>query len=110
MKKIYSFRETKNFTKKVVELLSDEDYAKFQIALSDFPESGDLIPNGGGIRKIRCAIKGKGKRGGARIIYYFAIKNEEFYMLDIYAKNERENLTLPQLNELRKIVLEWLNQ
>jgi hypothetical protein len=72
MKKIYSFRETKNFTKKVVELISDEDYANFQLRLSDFPENGDLIPNGGGIRKIRCAAKGKGKRGGARVIYYFA--------------------------------------
>jgi hypothetical protein len=110
MRILYSFRETKNFTKKIIELLPDEDYAEFQLRLCDFPESGDLIPSGGGIRKIRCAAKGKGKRGGARMIYYLAVNQDEIFMLDIYAKNEKTDLTLPELNELRKIVAEWLGE
>ncbi len=108
MNTFYSFRETKNFTKKIVELLSDEEYAVFQLRLSDFPETGDIIPNSGGIRKIRFPAKGKGKRGGARVIYYLALKNDKIFMLDIYTKNEKTDLTFPELNDLRKIVAEWL--
>jgi hypothetical protein len=109
-KVLYSFRETKSFTRHVSELLSDEEYAAFQWRLIQFPEAGDLIPAGGGIRKIRCPAKGKGKRGGARVIYYLAAGNEEFFMLEIFPKSEKADLTLPELNDLRKIVEEWLNQ
>lgn len=79
MKILYSFRETKNFTKQIVNLASDDEFAKFQRLLIQLPESGDRIPGGRGIRKIRFSAKGKGKRGGARIIYYFAVSKEEFF-------------------------------
>ena len=110
MKILYSFRETRRFTKELVELFSDDEFARFQNLLIQLPESGDLIPGSGGIRKIRFPAKGKGKRGGARVIYYFAVGQEKFFLLDVYAKNEKVDLTLPELNDLRKIVEDWLNE
>ena len=76
----------------------------------EVPDGGDVIKGIGGIRKIRQAAKGRGTRGGARVIYYFALANEVFYMLDIYAKNEIEDLTPRQIKEMRFIVEEWLKQ
>jgi len=108
MKILYSFRESKNFTKRVATLLSDDEYAQFQWRLTQFPEGGDIIPNGGGIRKLRCQVKGRGKRGGARVIYYLAVSKHEIFMLDIYAKNEKENLSAAELKLLRNLVEEWL--
>ena len=105
---LYSFRETPSFSKQIGKLLSDEEYAGFQWLLLQVPEDGDLIQGGGGIRKIRCSAKGKGKRGGARVIYYFAVGKETIFLLDVYAKNEKSDLTLPELHRLKKIVEEWL--
>src|SRR5215213_6908394 len=102
MKVLYSFRETRSFTKQIVELLTDDEFAKFQRLLIQLPESGDIIPGSGGIRKIRFSAKGKGKRGGARVIYYLAAGQEKIFLLDIYTKDEKADLTLPELNDLRK--------
>ncbi len=63
--KLLSFRETSRFTNRVVELLDDEAYAKLQLYLAEFPAAGDLIKGGGGIRKLRYALPGRGKSGGA---------------------------------------------
>jgi hypothetical protein len=71
------------------------------------PTAGDVIKGSGGIRKIRQSAKGKGTRGGARVIYYFAAENQEIFMLDIYAKNEKEDLSVEQVQELRNLVKEW---
>ncbi|MDQ2747046.1 MAG: type II toxin-antitoxin system RelE/ParE family toxin [Acidobacteriota bacterium] len=109
-KPLYSFRETPSFSKRIVALLTDEELANFQWLLVQTPETGDLIQGGGGIRKIRCAAKGKGKRGGARVIYYLAIGAEKIFLLDVYAKTEKSDLTSSELQNLRKIVEEWLQQ
>lgn len=106
----YRFRETRQFTKKVVEHLTDDEYQKLQIRLCEFPEAGDLIKGSGGLRKIRQAAKGKGTRGGSRVIYYFAVVRETIYMLDIYLKNEQEDLSQAEIKNLRSIVEEWLRQ
>lgn len=73
-KTYFSFVETIWFTKRMSELLSEEEYSKLQWRLIEFPEAGDVIPGGGGIRKIRVSAKGKGTRGGARVIYYLAMQ------------------------------------
>jgi hypothetical protein len=65
---LYSFRETSLFTKRVLDPLTDEEYNKLQWRLIEFPEAGDVIKGSGGIRKIRQSAKGKGTRGGARLI------------------------------------------
>ena len=65
------FIETSIFTKRITESVSDEDYHKLQVLLAEHPDAGDLIRGSGGIRKIRCAASGRGKRGGARTLYYW---------------------------------------
>ncbi len=79
--------ETSAFTKQITALLSDEDYADFQSRLAANPDIGVLIKNGGGIRKIRVAIGSRGKRGGARVIYYWAPRQDLILLLLAYSKN-----------------------
>jgi hypothetical protein len=107
-KTYFSFIETTWFTKQVTRVLSDEEYSSLQRRLIQLPDIGDMIPGGGGIRKFRFSAKGKGTRGGSRVIYYFAASREQIYMLEIYSKNERADITLPRLRELKRLVEEWL--
>ncbi|WP_374686251.1 type II toxin-antitoxin system RelE/ParE family toxin [Promineifilum sp.] len=102
------FIETSYFTKQVIALLPDEEYRRLQEVLLTRPEAGDLIPGGGGLRKLRWRIAGKGKRGGLRLIYYWAVQDDVFFMLTIYKKSQKEDLTLQQLKALRVLVEEWL--
>ncbi len=96
--------ETSIFTRQIMALMNDDDYAEFQADLVDRPDVGVCISGGGGIRKVRVAAKGHGKRGGARIIYYWAVPGSQIFMLLAYAKNEQENLTNDQLKALRVLV------
>jgi hypothetical protein len=98
--------ETSFFTRRVQALLDDDDYRHLQTTLVLRPDAGDLIPGGGGVRKIRWGAKGRGKRGGMRVIYYWAVKQDRILMLMIYAKNEQANLTPEQLKVLRSIIEE----
>lgn len=96
--------ETSLFTKKITALLSDEEYRILQCNLLEMPDSGSLIQGSGGIRKIRCSGSGRGKRGGVRVIYYWATHHDQIFMLYAYAKNESDDLTKDQLSILREIV------
>jgi hypothetical protein len=98
--------ETAIFTRKITALMTDDSYRLLQNALFENPPLGDLIPGGGGIRKVRWALPGSGKRGGIRVIYYWAVRRDTLVMLYAYAKNELENLTQAQLNALAKAVKE----
>ena len=73
------------------------------VYLIDHPNAGDVIPGAGGARKLRWAAKGKGKRGGARIIYLYVVIAARIYLLRCYAKNGRTDLTADEKKELRKV-------
>jgi hypothetical protein len=77
----HAFHQTPVFTKAIERLIDDDDYRGLQIALMLRPEQGPVIRGGGGIRKVRWARPGGGKRGGLRIIYYWAPSERAFYML-----------------------------
>ena len=96
--------ETSIFTKKIKTLLDDNEYRVLQNHLVKILNSGNIIQASGGIRKIRWAIKGGGKRGGMRIIYYWATSHDQIFMLYVYAKNEHHDLTKDQLSVLKKAV------
>lgn len=99
------FIESPIFTEDLQTLLTDEEYAEFQSFLVVSPEHGDVIQGTGGLRKIRWAANGKGKRGGVRVIYYHVNSNMQIRLIYIYKKgvkddlSEREKAILRQLNE-----------
>jgi hypothetical protein len=96
--------ETPIFTRKIKGILSDYEYSALQWTLVINPEAGQLIPGGHGLRKLRWAVSGKGKRGGLRVIYYWYCRGELIYMLLAYKKSEQEDLTSEQL----KILVEYV--
>lgn len=98
--------ETSIFTRQVQALLTDEEYRDLQTALVNRPQLGSVIPGSGGLRKMRWALRGKGKRGGVRVIYYWPVSQEQLLMLFIYPKNEQDDLTATQVKVLRTIVEE----
>ena len=102
------FIETPIFTRELEGLISDDDYRILQFALSLRPEAGPIIPGSGGLRKVRWGLGGKGKRGGLRVIYYLDKGKECIYMLLVYPKSRREDLTQEQLRVLRRLVKENL--
>lgn len=103
------FIETPVFTRTIRRVMTGEEYRQLQSALLVRPEIGDVIPGSGGLRKLRWKISGRGKRGGVRVIYYWAVAPNEIYMLLAYVKAEQEDLTEEQLKLLRQIVEEWNN-
>jgi mRNA-degrading endonuclease RelE of RelBE toxin-antitoxin system len=96
--------ETHAFTAGILELLSDDEYRLLQAALVARPDGGHLIRGTGGLRKVRWAAKGRGKRGGVRIIYYWHVPGDQILMLVAYAKSEQDDLTPRQRAMLRKII------
>ena len=84
--------------------MEDEELFRLMEWLAVHPESGKIIPASGGLRKVRWAGKGHGKRGGARIIYFWRISADRILLLDIYAKGEQENLGAAEIEELKRKV------
>ena len=101
------FVETPIFTVDVQVLLPDEDYAALQRHLVTQPTAGDIIAGTSGLRKIRWTIKGRGKRGGTRVIYYYVVAQAQIRMIFIYRKGIKDNLTSGEKAVLRKINAEW---
>ena len=98
------FIETQTFTRLVLELLTDDEYAALQRVLVENPERGDVIKGGGGIRKLRHALPGRGKSGGVRVIYYWLRNDGQIYMLLIYPKSKKDTLTDRETALLREFV------
>jgi mRNA-degrading endonuclease RelE of RelBE toxin-antitoxin system len=102
------FIETPVFSDQLHGLLSDDEYRGLQLALALRPEQGNLIPGSGGLRKLRWGLRGKGKRGGLRVIYYWEPADDLVYLLFLYPKSRQEDLTAEQLRLLSRIVQEDL--
>ena len=100
------FVETPVFTERLRAALDDESYRALQVALVLRPEQGALMPGGAGLRKLRWAAAGRGKRGGLRVIYYGAPREATVYMLYLYAKNEQGDLSSAQVRRLARLVRE----
>lgn len=87
------FIETSLFTKLIYEYLSEDEYLGLQVYLLRHPNSGNIVPGSGGVRKLRWAMRGKGKRGGVRVIYFWKVNDDEIWLLTIYGKSERETIS-----------------
>ena len=99
---VFSFIETRIFTRLVQEYLDDDEYRELQKVLMDNPETGIVIPGSGGVRKLRWRALGRGKRGGYRVIYYARITQGVIWMLTMYPKNVAENIPAHVLRQIRK--------
>lgn len=101
------FVETPVFEQQINDLLSHDEYLAFQKMLAGNPTAGDVIKGSGGLRKIRWSLKGAGKRGGIRVIYYHVTAAFQIRLLLAYKKSEQDDLTPAQLRVLRRIVEAW---
>ena len=99
---VLSFVETRLFTRLVQQYLTEDEYAALQTFLSNHPDSGDVIPGSGGIRKLRWRAPGRGKRGGYRLIYFARLARGVIYMLTMYPKNVAEKIPGDVLRRIRK--------
>lgn len=99
---MFAFVEAPLFTKLVGKYLSDEEYSALQGALAKNPDLGDLIPGSGGVRKVRWGTRGRGKRGGIRVVYFVRPHQGVIWVLTIYAKNVAENIPIHLLRRIRE--------
>jgi hypothetical protein len=101
---MFSFIETKLFTRLVQEYLSDDQYQELQMLLIEQPEAGNIVPGSSGVRKLRWRAPGRGKRGGYRVIYFAKMEHGVIWMLTMYPKNVKDNIPAHVLRQIRKEV------
>lgn len=97
---MFTFIESSIFARVLHAYLDDDEYSELQQYLIQNPEAGEVVPGSGGLRKIRWARSGAGKRGGLRIIYFVRHRPSEFWMLTLYAKAKHENIPAHILKQL----------
>ena len=95
--------ETEEFLNRSKAILTETERSLLVAHLGTNPEAGQLVPGTGGVRKIRWATPGQGKRGGARVIYYYN-QSMPLFALDIYAKNEKPNLSEADKRSLKRLL------
>ncbi|MGB9028569.1 MAG: hypothetical protein WCC27_00505 [Acidobacteriaceae bacterium] len=98
--------EAPAFTRYLHDYLNDEQYRALQTEPASHPEAGDVMPGTGGFRKIRCAdpARGKGRRGGLRVIYYYFEVDQQIWMMTIYGKNEAADLSAGEKRALKTAI------
>ena len=104
MRGLLTIVELPEFLRRARNLLSDFESQLLVAYLAQFPLAGDLIEGTGGVRKLRWAREGMGKRSGVRVDYYFHSERMPLYILTAFAKNERTDLSMAERHELAKLV------
>ncbi len=101
---MFTVVETSLFQKQWPTYWNEEERGEFAAYISVSPSAGDVVPNSGGIRKVRWRRAGAGKSGGVRVIYFTRTAEEEVVLLLIYAKAQTDNITGPKLKEIRRVI------
>ncbi len=101
---MYTIIETPTFQEDARRIWSEQERGAFCAWLAANPEVGDVIPGSGSCRKVRWSIAGRGKRGGARIIYYNRLASGEIWLLVIYTKSVRGNIPVHILKSIREAI------
>ena len=99
---MYTVIETPSFSRLVTDYWSENERQDFAVFIAHEPESGDVVPGSGGVRKVRWSRKGTGKCGGVRVIYYNKLQNGEIWLLLIYAKSAKENISAHILKAIKE--------
>ena len=95
--------ETSEYARRAGKILSENERTELICYLAAHPEAGVVMEGAGGVRKLRWAREGRGKSGGVRVIYFFYNDGIPLYLLTIYGKNEKDNLSAAERNELAKL-------
>ena len=98
--------ETMFFQKQWPLYWTEEERGAFAAYIAAHPTAGDVVPESGGIRKVRWSRTGSGKSGGVRVIYFTRTSDGEVVLLTLYAKSKTDNLTGPKLKEIRRALEE----
>ncbi|BDC48503.1 hypothetical protein F183_A08190 [Bryobacterales bacterium F-183] len=109
-RELFTVVETPTFLRKAEKILNEQDRAELILAIAQAPEIGEVIPETGGVRKMRWALEGRGKSGGARVIYYFHSERMPIILLSIYAKNVAVNISKAEKNTLRQLMPQLVRQ
>lgn len=99
------FIEARKFTELIDGYLSDDEYAALQWYLLNNPDAGELIRGTGGVRKMRWALKGTGKSGGIRVIYFWKKSEDEIWLLTTYAKSQQSTIPAHLLKQIAEAIL-----
>lgn len=99
---MYTVVETEIYSKMVQQILTQEEQGELASFIANNPESGDVIPQSGGCRKLRWQRKGMGKRGGSRVIYFNRLENGKICLLLIYVKAKQENIPAHILKQIKQ--------
>ncbi|MBD3647168.1 MAG: transcriptional regulator [Pseudomonadales bacterium] len=99
---MYTFIETRLFTRLAGEYLDHDEYVRLQLELIANPGAGFVIPGTGGIRKLRWSMAGRGKRGALRVIYYARLRDGVIWLLTLYPKSVRDNIPPHMLRQIAK--------
>ena len=100
------FVETTLFTKLLGDYLADDEYRRLQAHLIAHPDAGAVIRGSGGVRKVRWRSGGKGKSGGVRVIYYWAVSDDQIFFLTLYGKAEKDDLSAADLKRVVALLTE----
>jgi hypothetical protein len=101
---VQTIAETPEYIRRAEKLLLDDERRDILHYLAEHPKGGDLMEGTGGVRKLRWSRSGRGKSGGVQVIYYFHSDALPLYLLTLFAKNERANLSKAERNELADLV------
>lgn len=101
---MYTGVETAVYTAKVQRILTDDEREAFAVFDAQNPKVGSVVRGAGGVRKVRWAQKGMGKRGGARVIYYNRLNQGEIWLLTLYAKSERSTIPAHELKLIKEVI------
>jgi len=96
--------ETERFLKDAKVLMPESERSELVAFVAANPEAGDVISQAGGVRKLRWSLPDRGKRGGARVVYYYHSERLPVFLLAAYAKNEKANLSMAERNAMKRLV------
>ncbi len=106
LRRLISVVETPAYLRKAERVLSEEQRTEIVNVIANSPDIGDLIRGSGGVRKVRVSLAGRGKSGGARIVYFYHNDRIPVFLLTLFAKKEKENLTKAEVNQLKSLTTE----
>ena len=101
---MYTVIETPVYSSKVGEILTEDERDAFAAFIAEDPTAGSVVRGSGGVRKVRWTQQGRGKSGGARIIYFNRLANGEIWLLTIYAKGDRSTIPAHELRVIKETI------